>query len=79
MYQHIFQGYEAIDLKNFDRFYRLVLSDSVNMNSYFFLDSSLHYLMDHKQLNYGTIIKIDKFKFMDGENCTDHSLRSEQN
>lgn len=28
-----------------------------------------------KEVKYGTIMKIEEYKFMDGENCIDHSAR----
>lgn len=70
------QGYEAIKEKDNDVNYRFVLSDGIHMNSYFFLDPKLNNLIIKKQVKYGTILRIDKFRFMNGENSTNHSPRS---
>lgn len=55
-----------------------MLSDGVHMNSYFFLCTKLNDLITKKQVKYGTIMRIDKYIFKDGENCTDHSPRWQQ-
>lgn len=52
-----------------------MLSDGVHMNSYFFICSQLNDLIVKKEMKYGTILKIDKYSFMDGENCINHSPR----
>lgn len=72
------QGYEVVDLKNNETNYRLVLSDGVHMNSYFYLCTELHNLIVEKQIKYGTILKIDEYRFIDGENSFDHSPRLEK-
>lgn len=58
--------------------YRLVLSDGVHMNSYFYLCTELNDLIVEKQMKYGTILRIDEYRFMDGENSSDHSPRLEK-
>ncbi|XP_025412553.1 replication protein A 70 kDa DNA-binding subunit-like [Sipha flava] len=68
-------GYEAVLLKKNQTRYRLVLSDGVHMNSYFFLDPKLNDMIVKKQIKYGTILSIDQYKFLDGKNCKDHSPR----
>jgi len=69
------QGFEAVQLKPNKTNYRLVLSDGIHMNSYFFLCSQLNDLIVEKQVKYATILRIDEYKFMNGENSTDHSPR----
>jgi hypothetical protein len=69
------KGYEAVLLKKNQTRYRLVLSDGVHMNSYFFLDPKLNDMIVKKQIKYGTILSIDQYKFLDGKNCKDHSPR----
>ncbi|VVC34193.1 Replication factor-A protein 1, N-terminal,Nucleic acid-binding, OB-fold,Replication protein [Cinara cedri] len=69
-------GYEVLQMGTDNRYYyRLVLSDGVHMNSYFFLDHRLNDLINQGQLNYGMIIKIEDFRFVDGDSYTDHSPR----
>ncbi|XP_022175457.1 replication protein A 70 kDa DNA-binding subunit-like isoform X2 [Myzus persicae] len=68
-------GFEAVQVKPDKTNYRLVLSDGIHMNSYFFLCGQLNDLIVKKQVKYATILRIDKYKFMDGENSTDHSPR----
>lgn len=72
------KGYEAVELKRNETSYRLVLSDGAHMNSYFYICARLNDLIAKKEMKYGTILKIDKYTFMDGENCTDHSARSKK-
>lgn len=62
-------------MKNNTTHYRLVLSDGVHMNSYFYLSSQLNCTISEKQIKYGTILKIDKYIFTDGENTNDNSPR----
>jgi len=69
------QGFEAVQMKPDETNYRLVLSDGIHMNSYFFLCSQLNDLIVKKQVKYGTILRIDEYKFINGENSTDHSPR----
>lgn len=70
------QGYEAVKLKSDSRTnYRLVLSDGVHMNSYFYLSSRLNDLILQKQVEHGTMLRINNYSFTAGENCTDHSPR----
>jgi len=69
------QGFEAVQVKPDETNYRLVLSDGIHMNSYFFLSSQLNDLIIKKQVKYATILRIDEYKFMNGENSTDHSPR----
>jgi len=69
------QGFEAVQVKPDEKNYRLVLSDGIHMNSYFFLCSQLNDLIIKKQVKYATILRIDDYKFMNGENSTDHSPR----
>lgn len=45
------------------------------MNSYFFLSSQLNDLIIKHQVKYGTILRVDEYKFMDGENVTKHNPR----
>ncbi|XP_003242847.1 replication protein A 70 kDa DNA-binding subunit isoform X1 [Acyrthosiphon pisum] len=68
-------GFEAVQVKPDETNYRLVLSDGIHMNSYFFLCSQLNDLIIKKQVKYATILRIDEYKFMDGENSNDHSPR----
>ncbi|XP_026805866.1 replication protein A 70 kDa DNA-binding subunit-like isoform X1 [Rhopalosiphum maidis] len=68
-------GFEAVQVKSNETNYRLVLSDGVHMNSYFFLYSQLNDLIVKKQVKYATILRIDEYKFMNGENPTNHSPR----
>lgn len=76
MYFFFFQkGYEAVELKRNETNYRLVLSDGAHMNSYFYLCVQLNDLIVKKEIKYGTLLRIDEHKFMDGENCTNHSPR----
>lgn len=69
------QGFEAVQVKPDKANYRLVLSDGIYMNSYFFLCSQLNDLIEKKQVKYATILRIDEYKFVNGENSTDHSPR----
>jgi len=69
------QGFEAVQVKLDETNYRLVLSDGIHMNSYFFLCCQLNDLIVKKQVKYGTILRIDEYKFINGENSTDHSPR----
>lgn len=62
-------------MENSEINYRLVLSDGVHMNSYFFLSSQLNDLIINHQVKYGTILRVDKYKFIDGENVTEHNPR----
>lgn len=57
------------------KLYRLVLSDGVYMNSYFYLCIQLNYLLIENKVKYGTILRIDEYKFNDGENCMNRSPR----
>lgn len=69
------KGYEAVELKHNETNYRLVLSDGTHMNSYFYLCIQLNDLIVKKKVKYGTLLRIDEHKFIDGENCTNHSPR----
>ncbi|XP_027849888.2 replication protein A 70 kDa DNA-binding subunit-like [Aphis gossypii] len=68
-------GFEAVQVKPNETNYRLVLSDGIYMNSYFFLCSQLNDLIVKKQVKYATILRIDEYTFMNGENSTNHSPR----
>jgi len=68
-------GFEAMKTNNNETSYRLVLSDGVHMNSYFFLSFYLNDLIVSKQVKYGTILRINKYRLMDGENVINHSPR----
>lgn len=68
-------GFEAVQVKPDETNYRLVLSDGIHMNSYFFLSSHLNNLIVKKQVKYATILRIDKYTFINGENSTNHSPR----
>jgi len=69
------KGYEAVELKPNETNYRLVLSDGAHMNSYFYLCVQLNGLIERKEVKYGTLLRIDKHEFIDGENCTNHNPR----
>lgn len=69
------KGFEAVQVKPNETNYRLVLSDGIYMNSYFFLCSQLNDLIVKKQVKYATILRIDEYTFMNGENSTNHSPR----
>ncbi|XP_050433019.1 replication protein A 70 kDa DNA-binding subunit-like isoform X2 [Adelges cooleyi] len=67
-------GYELVNCRS-HKLYRLVLSDGVYMNSYFYLCIQLNYLLIENKVKYGTILRIDEYKFNDGENCMNRSPR----
>lgn len=76
MIKYVFiKGYEAMKVKNEETKYRLVLSDGLHMNSYFYVSNHFGDLVVNKQIKYGTLMRLEEYTFIDGENVTNHKAR----
>lgn len=69
------EGYEAMKVKNDETKYRLVLSDGLHLNSYFYVSYHFGDLIVKKQVKYGTLLRLEEYTFMDGENVTNNNAR----
>lgn len=62
-------------MKNGKKICRIVLSDGLHMNSYFYVSFHFGDLIKNKQVKFGTLLRLEEYKFIDGENVTNHDAR----